>query len=75
MQEFFFTILIIWVLFRIFGGQSRVYHTFNFNGQRGGAPQQEKAKDGVRIERKEKTTSASGNDSAGEYVDFEEIKD
>lgn len=72
MQEIFFTILVIWVLFRIFGRASAVTnYTFNQNNYR---PKEEKKPD-VKIEYipgKEKNKKKDGDE--GEYTDYEEIK-
>ena len=73
MQEIFFTILVIWILFRIFGRTSfTTTYTFNQNNYH---PREEKKKDDVKIDhipRKDEQKKKGGDE--GEYTDFEEIK-
>lgn len=77
MQEFFFTVLTIWVIWKVFG---------MFSGSRSSGPtyqqtthhhyyqQKEKEQDGkVRVEAKKPNKSRIPNDE-GEYVDYEEVK-
>ena len=68
MADLFYTILILWVLWRIFGGsvKSTVYHKHTYE-----APQRKEGE----------VTVSSGTDKghhkntdSGEYVDYEEIK-
>lgn len=69
MQEVFYTVLVIWLLFRVFGGSSRIYvhHTVKTNNP-GETKSNETGK--VTIEKKQ-----PGKDIPAEYTDFEEIKD
>lgn len=75
MQEFFFTILAIWVLFRIFGGQSSVrYTSYHAHQHHHHNPQPKEGE--VKIESDNRNTSNTkpGDSSTiGEYVDYEEI--
>lgn len=69
MQEVFYTVLVIWLLFRVFGGSSRIYvHHSMKTGNRSGEKNEETGK--VTIEKKQQ-----GKDTQTEYTDFEEIKD
>lgn len=68
MADLFYTILIVWVLWRIFGGTARttVYHKHQYE-------KPEKAEGEVTIT----SSSSSGRKKQadeGEYVDFEEVK-
>jgi len=71
MQELFFTILIIWVLFKIFGGRS----VFTFNTHYHQSRPGQKPEGQTRIEQQPKNPRAGNGGQVGEYVDFEEIKD
>ena len=73
MQEVFFTILVIWILFRIFNGTSLSskravnFTQNNFN-------QKETPKEGeTKITYNPNSKSKKQNED-GDYVDFEEIK-
>lgn len=71
MQEVFYTILVIWLLFRLFGGKSRVYvHHSMKNNVPDDEPKKETGK--VTIE---KTPGGKTPGAATEYTDYEEIKD
>lgn len=72
MQEIFFTILVIWVLFRIFGRTS-VAHNYTFT-QNNYHKNEEKKREEVRIEHIEGKDKKKKNDDDGEYVDYEEVK-
>lgn len=68
MADVFYTVLIIWVLWRIFGGsaKSTVYHRHSYD--------QPGRKEGeVSVSPTESSGQKKDNDK-GEYVDFEEIK-
>jgi hypothetical protein len=75
MQEFFFTIITIWAIWKIIGAFS--------NSSQKASPQyqqtnhhhyyQKKEQEKVRVEQKEKPEPRIPN-SEGEYVDYEEIK-
>jgi len=66
MADIFYTILIVWVLWRIFGSSSVKTHVFHHNFS-------ETKKEGEvkvsRISEREKKSS----DNAGEYVDYEDL--
>ena len=68
MADLFYTILIIWVLWRIFGGsaKSTVYHRHSYD-------RPEKQEGDVTISSTPKT-GGQHKDDKGEYVDYEEIK-
>ncbi len=69
MQEVFYTVLVIWLLFRVFGGSSRIYvHHSVKTDNRSEAKKEETGK--VTIEKKQ-----PGKDTQTEYTDFEEIRD
>lgn len=69
MQEIFFTILVIWVLFKIFGSVQVKTYTFNQNNYNN----QKKQEGEVKVESQGKVSSKA-RDDRGEYVDFEEVK-
>ncbi len=66
MQEIFFTILVIWILFRVFGN-TRVY-VFNNTSK----PKEEKREGKVKVDHIPPKEKSKGPE--GDYVDFEEIK-
>ena len=79
MQEFILTLVVVFVLFRIFGKSrtqsSTNFYTFNQNNYN--KQEQAKQPDGkVRIDSmpSQKNNSAKNNSDAGDYVDYEEIK-
>ena len=68
MQEIFFTILVIWILFRVFGSRT-VNHVFTVKTDQ---PKEEKKEGEIKVDYippKEKPKA-----DGGEYVDFEEVK-
>jgi hypothetical protein len=69
MADIFYTILIVWVLWRIFGGFS--VKTYVRPPQN--TTQQRKHEGDVTIS-SNKTNSKRTSDDEGEYVDYEEIK-
>ena len=73
MQELFFTILIIWILFRVLNSSSSprsgVFFTQNNFHQKERSAEQGKT-DVTYVPKEEKKKS----DDIGEYVDFEEMK-
>ncbi|MES2837234.1 MAG: DUF4834 family protein [Bacteroidota bacterium] len=78
MQEFLLTLVVVFVLFRIFG-KSRVqsstnYYTFNQNNfTKKETPKQPDGK--VRIDKMPNANSSKSNtNDSGDYVDYEEIK-
>ena len=73
MQELFFTILTIWVLFKIFGASNS--QRFTFNSHKHYHPPQESKREGEISVEKKNTPPSRKRDDQGEYVDFEEIKD
>lgn len=69
MADIFYTILIIWVLWRIFGGsvKTHVVHHHQYK--------QPDKKDGeIRISSYDKKDEKEKTRNEGEYVDYEEIK-
>lgn len=75
MQEFFFTILGVWLIWKLFGafssprGSSTTYQQHTHNHYYG-----EKKKEGqVRVETKKKQAPHIPSDE-GEYVDYEDVK-
>ena len=79
MQEFFYTILAIWVIWKIFGAFSRsgekktsqqYYQQTNHHHHH---HYQNPSQGQVRVEETAKPKSPKSHDD-GEYVDFEEIK-
>ena len=74
MQKIFFTLLIIWVLFRIFGSRT-VRHIFTVNVNK---PNEEKKSYDKSSEGKVKVDyippKNKGERKDGEYVDYEEVK-
>ncbi|MEO8087650.1 MAG: hypothetical protein ABI763_12560 [Bacteroidota bacterium] len=68
MADVFYTILITWVLWRIFGGSSKstVYHKQQYE-----KPRQQEGD--VTVTTTSKSDQQNHNDR-GEYVDYEEIK-
>jgi hypothetical protein len=68
MQEFILTLVVAFILFRVFRTNVTVY---NFNGQQPNqhkqSPPQQKPEGKITIENK-------NNDDEGEYVDYVEIK-
>jgi hypothetical protein len=67
MADVFYTILIVWVLWRIFGssGKTVVFHQHHH------APKKNEGDVSVSY-KKDEAKSASGD--KGEYIDYEEIK-
>ena len=83
MQEFFYTILAIWVITRLFNAfsgspssssaQSQTYQqTNNFYSQQS-QQQQQKTEGEIKIETK-KSAESKIPPTEGEYVDYEDIK-
>ena len=68
MADLFYTVLVIWVLWRIFGGSKKttVNHRHNYEG-----PQKQEGD--VTVNPTMKTDHPKESDK-GEYVDYEEIK-
>jgi hypothetical protein len=73
MQEIFFTILTIWVLFKIFGPAKSPRFTFNTH-QHHYAPPQAPKEGEIKVQQRSAQTPRKDN-YEGEYVDFEEVKD
>jgi hypothetical protein len=68
MADLFYTILIVWVLWRIFGSTGRTPSQFRKD------PMHSNRKEGdITITSVPKTDQQNSND-AGEYVDYEEVK-
>lgn len=78
MQEFLLTLVVVFVLFRIFGKSraqsSTNYYTFNQNNfTKKETPKQPDGK--VRIDKMPNANSSKKNtNDSGDYVDYEEIK-
>lgn len=78
MQEFLLTLVVVFVLFRIFG-KSRTqsgtnYYTFNQNNfSKKETPKQPDGKVNIDKMPNSKSTQNNGKDS-GDYIDYEEIK-
>jgi hypothetical protein len=76
-KEIFFTIVVIWILFRLLGRRATVVHhhhnTFNQNNFSG---QEEKRSEDVKIDYVpgKDDRKGKGKDEGGEYVDYEELK-
>jgi hypothetical protein len=75
MQEIFFTILVIWILFRLLGRASATSSTtYTFTQNNYQKQEEEKKKDDVKIDYiPGKGEKKKGGDE-GEYTDYEEIK-
>lgn len=73
MRDVFFTILVIWVLWRIFSGVKRSGNTFTFNTYNDNS-QNKKSKEGEVTIDVNSTEKKQKKVDEGEYVDFEEIK-
>lgn len=70
-QEIFFTVVVIWIIFKIFRpSSSRAGSTFNFNMHR---QPNKNPKEGQTTVTKP-ATSQKKDITDGEYVDFEEVK-
>jgi hypothetical protein len=73
MQEIFFTILVVWILFRIFG-RAKVAHTYTFTQNNYNKPE-EKKKEDVKVDYIPPAGGQKKKDGDdGEYVDYEEVK-
>ena len=74
-KEIFFTIVVIWILFRIFGRKITVVHNHNTFTQNN-YDKEEKRKEDVKIDYvpKKDQKKGPGKDDEGEYIDFEEVK-
>lgn len=73
MQELFFTLLIIWILFKIFGKGMIKQQSFTYTQNNYNKPEEKKKEGEVKVayikDKKQKDTLEDG-----EYVDYEEIK-
>lgn len=69
MQDFFFTVLVIWLLFRIFGSNT-ARHVFTVNVNK---PKEESKKEGEMKVNYIPPKDKGGKDE-GEYTDYEEVK-
>ena len=79
MQEFFFTVLTIWVIWRLFSafsesGRTERKNVFYKNEQHHHHYHQDKREGEVKVEVKSEPARKSKGDADGEYVDYEEIK-
>ena len=76
MQEFFFTVLAIWVIWRLFSsfsGKSSSARTYQQTTHHHYYEKQQKAEGEVHIDKKTSPESKIPP-TEGEYVDYEEIK-
>lgn len=75
-KEIIFTVIVIWVLFRLFGRRVTVVHHHNTFTQNNYSKQEEKRKEEVKIDYIPEKNPQKERDkgSEGEYVDFEEVK-
>jgi hypothetical protein len=75
MQEFILTLVVAFILFRVFRTNVTVY---NFNGQQPNqhkqSPPQQKPEGKITIDKQPFSTKKKNNDDEGEYVDYVEIK-
>ena len=69
MADVFYTILVVWILWRIFGGSSEKKQQFQQNNY----SQPRRPEGEVKITSQPKKDKGSKDDD-GEYVDYEEIK-
>lgn len=73
MQEFFFTLLIIWILFKIFGKGMIKHQSFTYTQNNYNKPEERKKEGEIKVDyipnKKQK-----GIKEDGEYIDYEEIK-
>jgi hypothetical protein len=67
MADVFYTILVVWVLWKIFGGSAKTYVFHQHNN----APPK---KDGNVSVSYKKTEDKGKADGGGEYIDYEEVK-
>ena len=67
MADVFYTILVVWVLWRIFGGTTKTY-VFN---QRNHTPPKKEGDVSVSYKKQE---DKEKHDDGGEYIDYEEVK-
>lgn len=67
MQEIFFTLLVIWLLFRIFGNNT-VRHVFTMNMNK---PKEEKSGREIKVDYIPPKNKL--NTEEGEYVDYEDL--
>jgi hypothetical protein len=71
MKDVLVGLIVIWVLYKLFGGQT-IIHRYTFNQNNMHPP--ERPREGeVKVEKNTKKNSRL-KDEAGEYVDYEEIK-
>jgi hypothetical protein len=68
MADIFYTVLIIWVLWRMFGGTTKAYV---FHKHHHAPPQKREGDVSVTHKKEEKKNKP---DDGGEYIDYEEIK-
>lgn len=74
MRDIFFTILIIWVLWRIFSGLNKSRGSFTFNNQNNNYAEPPKQEGDITIDTRANAKNKKNKDDEGEYVDYEEIK-
>ncbi len=72
MKDILVGLIILWVLYKIFGGQTIVqrytvnqHHTHHYNRSQEGK---------VTVEKKVEQKKTKSSDQDGEYVDYEEVK-
>jgi hypothetical protein len=72
MQDFFYTVLVIWLLWRIFGASGVRTNYQSFNQQNHDYSRQNHSQQRSEIKGKQHTTNKSGKND-GEYVDYEDV--
>jgi hypothetical protein len=70
MADIFYTLLIIWVLWRIFGGATKTY-VFHQHRHQHDPPKKREGDVSVTYKKEEKKNKSG---DSGEYIDYEEIK-
>lgn len=72
MEEFLFTVIAIYILFRVFGKSNvKVYHFNNYNQPPERPVKRDEGK--ITIDKK-RGGKGPKDDNDGEYIDYEEIK-
>jgi hypothetical protein len=75
MKDVLVGIILLWVLWKIFGGRTVIHkYTFNQNTQNN-TQGHDRSKEGqIKVEKDAPKKARKLDDQAGEYVDYEEIK-
>lgn len=74
MQEFIFTLVVIYVLFRVFGKNVKVYHFNNYAPPANPRETSRKNEGRIKVDYIPPQKGDGKKDSDGEYVDYEEVK-